>query len=349
MNRDILDIRSSCFRTEDLERLEVREAPASGNVDQRTSIINPASNLNSLIYRPQISGGSEKKLKQKLDYFTQQWLGDAVIVNVNDGKEARREKESLLDMYESSLRQFGKIAVEKSIKKLQVVDKEWRDISYSKLDPDMKQECFENLRSLALNNNIPTSRCVEFWLEKALVSYLYHNKARRTRSEVSKPDQQQSQPIMGSQVSMPSTSSAMQYFPSSSQLPQPAQHPLPHLSSMLPIMSSLTAPSLQMPPPTQPASLSPSLASLPAPSLPSSSANSPIPSSPSSMSSKQSLPTSSPPSAPPSAPFDESMAFRIQYLERQLSQLQSASRPSRLPQPPSSSSSQINRDARKKR
>ncbi|KAI8326693.1 hypothetical protein EDC96DRAFT_591038, partial [Choanephora cucurbitarum] len=283
-----------------------------------------------------------------LDYFTQQWLGDAVIVNVNDGNEARREKESLLDMYESSLRQFGKIAVEKLIKQLQVVDKEWRDISYSKLDPDLKQECFENLRSLALNNNIPTSGCVDFWLEKALVSYLYHNKARRTRSEVSKPDQQQSQPIMGSQVSMQPSPFSLQHLPLSSQPSQSPQHSLPHLSSILPLNQNIPTPSLQMQSSAQLALLSPSLASPPPALQPTSYAPSPMPSSPSSISSYHPSLISSPPSKSPSAPFDKLMALRIQYLEQQLSQLQSISQPSRPPPPPPSLSSQRNRDAIKK-
>ena len=153
-------------------------------MNQQAITIDPTVTSESPIYRPQISGGTEKKLKQKINHFTQQWLSDAVIVNANDRNEARRDKKYRLEMHESSLRQLAKIAVDKLIKKLQTTERDWRTISYSKVDPVLKQECLETLRSLALTNKILTLRCVEFWLEKALISYLYHNKARRTRSDV---------------------------------------------------------------------------------------------------------------------------------------------------------------------
>ena len=107
-----------------------------------------------------------------------------MIVNQNDTSESRREKEYRLEMYESSLRQLGKIALDKLIMKLQARQRNWRTISYSNVDPDLKQECLSSLRGLATTNNIPTSRCDDFWHEKALISYLYHNKARARRSKV---------------------------------------------------------------------------------------------------------------------------------------------------------------------
>ncbi|OBZ80879.1 hypothetical protein A0J61_11071, partial [Choanephora cucurbitarum] len=61
-----------------LNRLEAREGH---ELHQQANSSGPVGTSDVPIYRPQISGSSDNKLKQKLNHFIQQWLGDAVIVN----------------------------------------------------------------------------------------------------------------------------------------------------------------------------------------------------------------------------------------------------------------------------
>ncbi|OBZ81059.1 hypothetical protein A0J61_10892 [Choanephora cucurbitarum] len=75
-----------------LNRLEAREASTGREIHQEANSSGPLGISDVPIYRPQISGSSDKKLKQKVDHFIQQWLGDAVMVNANDTSESQRKK-----------------------------------------------------------------------------------------------------------------------------------------------------------------------------------------------------------------------------------------------------------------
>ncbi|KAI8361845.1 hypothetical protein EDC96DRAFT_545276 [Choanephora cucurbitarum] len=306
-------------------------APANSNFGQQLNLLNPTGISNVPIYRPQILGSSENKLKQKLNYFIQQWQGDSVVLDANDGNEFRKEKEHRLNMYESNLRILGKIAVDKLIKKVEARHKDWRGVSCSNVDPDLKQESLTFLRTLAITNNIPTSRCVEFWLEKALISYLYHNRSRRLRAKQPGPEQSQSQSVANTQSE---TRLSLQ--------------PLLQLSPIVPIASCLTTPPLQMSSPSQPTHLSPSLASLPPTSLPPSSINSPMSSPSLSHSVQHASQIHSPLSEMQSTSLTENLLLKVQELEQRLLQQQLLSQSSQLPPPSSSLSSHRNRNTHKK-
>ena len=76
------------------------------------------------------------------------------------------------------------VALSQMIFALEKNEIDWRRTSYTKTPIEVRNSACSSLRSLAENRNIPTSRCHNFWLEDAVLAYLYHNKARPLRSKV---------------------------------------------------------------------------------------------------------------------------------------------------------------------
>ncbi|OBZ80452.1 hypothetical protein A0J61_11500 [Choanephora cucurbitarum] len=79
------------------------------------------------------------------------------------------------------LEHLGPVALSQMIFALERLEIDWRRTSYTKTPIEVRNSVCSSLRSLAENRNIPTSRCHNFWLEDAVLAYLYHNKARLIR------------------------------------------------------------------------------------------------------------------------------------------------------------------------
>ncbi|OBZ80353.1 hypothetical protein A0J61_11598, partial [Choanephora cucurbitarum] len=159
-------LRDSCSRIEDLVlevRREIREV--NQKIENLTSTVNRCAGVLEGFGTGQSL--TEHRLRQRSQHQVQEATGALLILRPS-GPTPNNNKKSIF-------------FITMMIFALERLEIDWSRTSYTKTPIEVRNSACSSLRSLDENRNIPTSRCHNFWLEDAVLVYLYHNKARPIR------------------------------------------------------------------------------------------------------------------------------------------------------------------------
>ncbi|KAI8326665.1 hypothetical protein EDC96DRAFT_613099 [Choanephora cucurbitarum] len=126
---------------------------------------------------------------ERIDRFLNQWLGPDGAVQQDEYADVSENKTEQLKYYRDILNTHGKTVCTMMVRQFDIDQVDWSDWSYTKVPKERRQAAWEQIRQFSVWSNIPTYRCINFWLEDVLLKKYYRRVTRPKKDETVTEDQ----------------------------------------------------------------------------------------------------------------------------------------------------------------
>ncbi|KAI8325377.1 hypothetical protein EDC96DRAFT_550368, partial [Choanephora cucurbitarum] len=136
-----------------------------------------------------LSDDYNKHDDERIDRFLIQWLGPDGAIQNDEYADVSENKTEQLRYYRDILNTHGKTVCSMMVRQFGIDQVEWSDWSYTKVPKERRLAAWKQIRQFCVWSNIPTFRCIDYWLEDVLLKKYYRRVTRPKKDETNADEQ----------------------------------------------------------------------------------------------------------------------------------------------------------------